>query len=226
MNLYFSLSAYILSLLLALVLVITGKRRSGGWMKAALLMHGLFLLLFLLYRLLKDSFPAASPFHYSFLGFLCSGLVAGGLVLRSNIQRGAKLYFTLFFLTLLFFIYSPSRFAGLLTRGDLAADSPRRFLLYRNFFLEEQRTFLTNPGPPYTYKMVQQFGLFHKTIRRDIQLGQKPDSVKAIQPVINEGLVIRVYLPGDKSAGALSDSTDLRLSLTPENPDPIKRKPY
>jgi|GEM_PF-2846759 len=226
MSLYLSLSLYILSLLLALVLLITGKRQRSGWFKAALSLHLLSLLFSLYYLFQKHNIPEGSILRFAFLFTLCTGLVAGGLVVRAEIRTVYKVYFSLYFLSLLLFLVSPSRFAGFLSRGDLENSAPGRFHLVQNFFLEEQRASALMPGGNKTYKLVQQFGLFHKTIRRDITFDTQPDSVHVLNSVTGNALAVRIYFQRRMPPSLVTDSTELTLSLTPGKTDPIQRIHY
>lgn len=216
MIVYLALSVYIISLLLALVLVITGKKRSKSWFKAGLVFHLLFFVLFVFFCFGKNDIPDGSYFNYAFIAFLCSGLITGGLVLRSGAIRILKIYFSLFFLSLFFFFYSPSRFASFLLKGELNDHSPKKFFLFKNYFLEQQAAtpdFLQ----PYSYKLVQHFGLFHKTILRDIIFPGEPGSVKVLDDRNRDSVLLRVFYHQDAHQKLKMDSTDLNLALVPED---------
>ena len=151
---YFFISVYILSLLVALVLFITGKNRGNKFLKAILIIH-LAAAAWLVFVLFRDS----SKRGYALLTFLCTGLAGAGWLLRSPAPIVVRAYFGLFFLTLLFFIYSPSRFASFLEHADLADRSPRRFRLYLNYYLEQQPA---TAAYPVRFKLIQQFGLLDR----------------------------------------------------------------
>src|SRR5262245_7376654 len=111
MSVYLSLCVYIFSLLLAALLLITGKARSQQWVTAGLIVHALALALYLIDRFRESDPGEATWLSWSLLAYICSGLITGGMLFRTLKNNGWKIYFSLFFLTLLYFIYSPSRFA-------------------------------------------------------------------------------------------------------------------
>jgi len=225
MSLYLSLSLYILSLLVALVLVITGKKQREAWRKAALALHVLFVLLFVVYLLQKPGLQEGSPFRYAFLAALCSGLVAGGFILRSEKHWILKLYCSIYFLSLLFFLFSPSRFAAVLSRGDLAGNTPKKIHVVRNFFLEAQHAAQAGSGKK-EFKLVQEFGIFHRTIRRDIAFDSEPDSLQVLEEDIPGLVRVMIYLHPSDTASHLPSRRELTLSLAPNKTDPIQRKQY
>ena len=226
MSLYFSLSLYILSLLGALVLVITGKNQRPAWIKSALVLHCLSLLLFLVYLLQGQGLPPGSPFRFAFLAVLCSGLLAGGFILRSEWPKALKLYTSLYFLSVVFFLVSPSRFAAALSRGDLDDASPKRFHVLRNFYLEEQHASFSDTNKPKNYKLVQQFGIFHRTIQRDISFESDPDSLRLRKQKSSQIIKIIVYFHRSDTASTVPYSREITLSLAPNKTDPIQRIHY
>src|SRR5688572_8998187 len=120
MSTYLFISAYILSLLAALVLFITGKNRSRSGIGVVAVIHLACALWFLITCIRTPDDPG-----YSFLAVLCSGLLGAGWLLRTTAVPALRIYFSLYLLTLLFFAWSPSRFTSFLIHADLADRSPR-----------------------------------------------------------------------------------------------------
>jgi len=210
---YLALAAYLVTFILAVLLFVAGKDNNALWRKVFLTIHFLFLLCFVLSLLIKTE---ASAFRYSFLLFVCSGLVTGGFILRSTQLILPKIYFSVFFLTLGYFLYSPSGFARFLLTANPYSQSAKNFHLRNNYYLERQSSIAISNQQEHPYKLVQQFGLFHKTIRRDIFLTADPDSVKVLEWKDKEALVLRTYHFSESTHGLVIDSTDVQLSLRKE----------
>jgi hypothetical protein len=63
--------------------------------------------------------------------------------------------------------------------------------------------------------MVQQFGVFHKTIKRDISFVADPDSIK-VTGLTKKEVFVRVYFHLDNAIDSEIDSTDITLPLEKE----------
>lgn len=210
MIVYLALAAYLVAFILAVLLFVAGKNSSVQWKRILLAIHLSFLICFLVSFFTNIE---ASIFRTSFLWFVCSGLVAGGLILRSQ-MKWLKGYFAIFFLTLGYFLYSPSGFAHFLLTANPFAQPVKSFHLKTNYYLEQQGTVVSSNQHP--YKLVQQFGVFHKTIKRDIHFTADPDSVKVIEWKENEAIVLRIYIHTRINSELLIDSTDIHLPLQKE----------
>ena len=212
MPVYVFISVYILSLLAALVLFITGRDRPASALVPALLVHGATATWLVVAWLRSPHEPGLA-----FLAFTCSGVASAGWLLRAAVPGAWRLYFSLFFLTLLFFVYSPSRFASFLRHADLTDRSPARLRLAGSYYLEQQAEV---PGQLVRFKVIRPFGLFHKTLVRDIDLPRLPDSVAGTTS--GDSLSARLFF---RDSGVMH-TRDLHISLTPStagDAGPVKR---
>jgi hypothetical protein len=221
MGAYICLSIYILSVLLSGLLIITGVKMRPAFL-FMLVLHVLAGFAALVHTLLPGIAKEISILKYAFLCYLCSGLLAGGLYMRTDGQRIVKAYFSLLFLSLAVFIYSPSRFITLLVPGEYGP-AAKRFPVHSNYFLEPQRSLVRFEGKKESYKLVQEFGLFHKTIRRDIQFEGVVDSLRTLE-TFPDKVLLRIYLHRDSTGTAIPDTMELNLSLIPDNNTEIIHK--
>lgn len=217
MGIYLWLSLYILSLVTAVLLLAAGKRYAPGPLRILFFLHAattLAAVAVLIFRMQAGHGAA---------WVLLSGLVLAGLSHHAAVPLYQKLYFGLFFLSVPVFVLSPSRFGGFLETGRLHNSSRDKFHLYQNVYLEAQRvTGNAPPGPP-LYKVIREFGLFHKTLRRNIALPVLPDSVRCLAPGDDAQLRLRLYRKPGHSGGTDADSADLTVSLTPPDSLVIRR---
>jgi hypothetical protein len=216
MGIYLWLSLYILSLVTAVLLLAAGKRFASGPLRGFFFIHlagTLAALAGIGFNLHTGLLPAL---------LILSGLVAGALAARATVPQYLKLYFGLFFLSAAFFILSPSRFGGFLETGRIHVAHPDKFHLYRNVYLEAQRDPAHRAHSASQYKVIREFGLFHKTLRRDIVFPIRPDSVRCLPGAGTDTLVLRIYrVTGSRS---VTDSADLTVSLTQPDSMLIRRR--
>ena len=215
MGIYLWLSLYILSLVTAVLLLAAGKRLASGPLRILFFLHAaatLAAVAILIFGI--QAGPVAAC-------VILSGLVLAGLSLHATVPLYQKLYFGLFFLSVPAFVLSPSRFGGFLETGRLHNSSPDKFHLYQNVYLEAQRSAGNPLHRPPLYKVIREFGLFHKTLRRNIALPVQPDSVRCLAGGDDTHLRLRLYrIPG----GTVADSSDLTVSLTPPDSLVIRRR--
>ena len=186
-----------------MVLFITGKNRSRIVSVAFSILHAVSATWLLIVLLLPPHRPGIA-----LLICLCTGMISGGWMLRTVIPLPLRIYFSLFFLTVVFFVASPSRFGNFLVHGDFKDRSPKRFHLYENYYLEQQQPLSSSRV---RFKLIRQFGLFHQTLRRDVVLPVNPDSLKSTQPDEQGTIHLRLYSHTvDPSATA-----EFELSLSP-----------
>jgi len=218
MGIYHWLSLYILSFVAAVLLLAAGSRVSNGPLRLLFFLHvaGTAATLIRLGVSLQAGYAAALV--------ILSGTILSGLTLRATVPLYPKLSFALFLLSAAFFVWSPSRFGGFLETGRLHVSNPDKFRLYQNVCLEAQRGSTAMPGSPQRYKVIREFGLFHKTLRRDIDLPFPPDSVRCLPGSGDDNLVMRAYRSAGGAAGSHTDSVDLTVSLTPSDSLLIRRR--
>lgn len=209
---------YILSLVVSLVLMIFSKRFDQRWRKWVVIFH-FFLLIVYLFSL---SF-FKSPSGIFFMIFFCFGISAAGLILRSNTNILLKIYYSLFLLSFLVFLYSPSLLFSLLTQQKFQEKKGNEFLLRENYFLIKQQSMLEISGELLKYKIIRRTGKFDKTLKRDISFRHEIDSLKVLKFEPETEVGMRGYFT---TIHTVTDSMDVitDLKMKDTNEITIKRK--
>jgi len=194
------LIAYVLSLVVSLVLALAvhGRKGAGRILAAA---HAV------LWTATAVSWFAASPAApYLFLSAACSGVAASGWMIRSRYATVLRLYFGLYLLTLPLFLVSPSMAVRLLS-AQWNTQLPGHFDLGNGMLLEPQEALIVRDGQPVRYKVIRDYGLFYRTLERDIDFGHPLDSVRVVRYAADTLLVLRGYfcIVSADSADAVSD---------------------
>jgi hypothetical protein len=202
-----SLTLYILSVVAALVLTITAKKRGTGSLKGMLILH---MFLVLLFAMLFLSGNRNIYIHLSFLFFFCSGILLSGLLLRSEQSLFMKIYSALFLSSIIFFLISPSRTIRFITFSH-TEHQVNRWNIVSNYFLEEEQLLLAHADSTTSYKITRQFGVFHKTLARDISFGNRVDSIKVLEFNENQNAIIRGYINENSSIFGTCDSMDISV---------------
>jgi hypothetical protein len=136
-------------------------------------------------------FPDLLP--WLILSAFCSGLSIAGWVLRSgHLQVPVRIYFGLYFASVLLFLISPSRLFYTITGKSAVYRSEKEFKLRDNYYLVEQQSLLSASKTIENWKVIQKFGLYKKTIRRDVRFNGSPDSVRLIR-MEPDTMIIRAY---------------------------------
>ena len=172
-----TLSLYILSVAFAFILsLIRFKNSIFNW-KFIGIIH---VLLFIVFFLFKYVFQANNSSRYFFLFFFCSGIIAGGYLLRSNAPLLVRIYFSLFIVSIFVFISSPSYLVRTISMTSIKSNATSFFRLEANYFLEEEQMMMNIPDSAVTYKITQHFGVFHKTLSTNLRFGSRLDSIKLV----------------------------------------------
>ena len=172
-----TLSLYILSIALALILSIIRFKKSIVSWKLIFIIH---VLLFIVFLLLHYLFQAAVSSRYFFLFFFCTGIISGGYLLRSDAPLLLRIYFSIYIGSIIVFISSPSY---LVRAISLSNEKPNEIQVYRltgNYFLEEEQMMKNIPDSAVTYKITQHFGVFHKTLSTNLRFGSRLDSIAIV----------------------------------------------
>jgi len=194
------LIAYVLSLVISLVLTLSVHGRNGT-LRVLAAAHAV------LWTATAVAWLVASPAAtYLFLSAVCSGVAASGWMIRSRRAFALRLYFGLYLLTLPLFLYSPSMTVRLLS-AQWNTSLPGRFDLGNGMLLEPQAALIARKGQPVRYKVIRDYGLFYRTLERDIDFGHPLDSIRVIRYAADTLLVLRGYFsaPSPDSAEAVSD---------------------
>jgi hypothetical protein len=86
------------------------------------------------------------------------------------------------------------------------------FRLDSRYYLEEEKRMLTRSDSLATYKITSRYGMFHKTIARNISFGQKLDSIKLLTFSKDQIANIRGYFNVNSPTFG-TDSIDVSVSL-------------
>ncbi len=136
-----------------------------------------------------------------------------GMILRSDALLPLKIYFSLYFLSILFFIISPSHLFQYISYSWRSNNLFQTFHLRNNYFLEEQQSLLNPAGDQLKYKVIQSFGIFHKTLARDIDFGHPLDSIRIISFNPLSVLTLRGYFSAKSATFETHDSLDITTLL-------------
>jgi hypothetical protein len=207
-----ALIAYILGLVAGLLIALAAPRLPSRFLKAGMALHFLLLSGF---GISAVFFPKAAPALC--LAACCMALVWAGAVWRVPAPFILRLYFGLYLLTLPLFLYAPSQTVRLIAYQW--SESPaRKFSLAGGLRLEPQEALLDRPGPV-RYKIIRDYGIFYRTLERDLDFGFAPDSVQTLRFEPDSLIVLRAW------AGAGRDSSVVVSDLKVDGAQrPVGRK--
>lgn len=220
MLLYAAIIGYILSNIIALALVFTGKKLNPAVFRMLVAVH-LMLGVFFIFNMMTNK--DESPQYVSFLIFFCSGIITGGLALGTDTNILLKIYFGLFCISIFVFILSPSLLLNFLMTASFNRHKDM-IPLKENYFLERQASAFSKSTTDVKYKLIEKDGMFHKTIARDLDFKGKLDSMKIISYEERKAFVVRGYSGSSSFVEDKIDSVDLTIELLPARKDVIERK--
>lgn len=208
-----SISLYIISIIAGLILAITGKKISYTFLKLFSYAHISFFIALVALSLI--TFQNALS-QWLILIFFCTGMIFSGIMLRRLNNKLIKLYFIFFPLTLILFIYSPTRFFKTVYSGDLSKLKSNSMALSNNYFIEKQDIFgETEKG--FNYKIYVKKGIITETIVTGITTEEEIDSVGILLMEPGDTLVMRLYY-------AVVQSIDIGVSLRKPGRNRIMRQ--
>lgn len=192
-------------------------------MNTGIIFHFLVLIFWLFLRSDLETVATPGNSNYLFLFFFCSGILVAGMMIRKIYPIYLKIYFSLFLLSVLVFLVSPSRILGFITSGNINAISAKRIHLTENYYLIEQQYVKTQlKDSLYPFKVVREMGFFHKTLARDVAIPVTSDSTKVLDFTENENIFVRIYFRNGKSADSLDKMVPLKM--TGERSNSITKK--
>ncbi len=220
-QLIMAISLYITSMAFAVIISIVIKNNTAKKRKLPLLIHVVLFAFFLFAFLFMDQ-PLLPG--YLFLFFFCSGIITGGYLIRSNAPLLLRFYFTLYISSILLFLYSPSMLIRAMTLklDNIAQNDP--FRLADNYYLEEEQMLMQVSDSMATYKITQHFGVFHKTLARDLRFGNRLDSIKILSFNPANGADIRGYISSKSPTFEGIDSIELHAVFNSPSKAQILRK--
>jgi hypothetical protein len=199
-----ALVAYILGLVAALVMALAAPRLPLRFLKAGLALHFLLLSGF---GISAVFFPPAAPALC--LAACCGALVWAGAIWRTPVPLVLRLYFGLYLLTLPLFLYAPSKTVRLIAYQWSEAPA-RKFSLEGGLRLEPQEALIDRPGPV-RYKIVRDYGLFYRTLERDLDFGFAPDSVQTLRYEPDSLIVLRAWAGAGRDRSVVV--SDLKIDV-------------
>jgi hypothetical protein len=186
---------FILSLVGCIVFAFISNKLSLNFLKIFRSVHvALILISIALFIFTKQ----LSVYNYCVLFAFCSGLLISGWTLRSSSAGWIKLYFALFLLSFAFFLYSPSKLFYTISGSLDKMIPPQNFNLKENYYLVEQQAMLSLNNEKVNYKLIQRFGIYKRTIKRDLNFGSRINNVKIIEFTADT-----IVLSGESNNGKL-----------------------
>ena len=220
MLLYIAIISYILSNIIALAFVFTGKKLNPGFFRLLAALHLVFGIFFI-FNLINNK--EESPRYVSFMVFFCSGIITGGLALGTKTNIILKIYFGLFCLSIFVFILSPSLLLNFLLTASF--NRHRDMMpLKENYYLERQTSTFSSDSSGMKYKVIRKKGMFHETIARDLDFKGKLDSMKILSFGERKYFLIRGYTSNKSFVEDKIDSVDITVDLLPARKDIIERR--
>lgn len=182
--------AYVLSLAASLILALTAKKMQPDSIRVPVIFH--FILL-VVSAILWIGTIANDLLPWLVLITFCSGLSIAGWALRSGkLKWVIKLYFGLYFSSVFLFLASPSRLFYTITGKSAVYRKEKEFKLRDNYYLVEQQSLVRTNKSMEDWKVIQKFGIYKKTIRRDIRFNGNPDSIRLLR-MEADTMIIRAY---------------------------------
>lgn len=220
MSFYLSLFLFILSLIIGLAFMIGGKGMSRDKFMLLASMHGILFFAFIASLILREN-NSFGINNYFFTAFICSGIMLSGLSWRCPAPIAMRIYFSLFTITLPMFLISPSMLLNFLLTMNYSSTNGPSFHLYQRYFIEEQGMQAGHSVVPH-YKVILKRGIFHQTIQRDIEFGNKLDSIKVL--TIDPGMTIdiRGYTSTRTYVSSKVDSMDVTIQLFDNKPGSVQ----
>ena len=220
MLLYAAIIGYILSNIIALALLFTGRKLGSGWFRMLASLHLIFAVVFLFNFFTNKE---ESPRYVSFLIFFCSGIITGGLALGTKRHLAFKIYFGIFCLSVFAFILSPSTVLNFLLTASV--DRHKDMMLVKDdYYLERQSSTFSSDSSGIMYKLIEKKGMFHKTIARDLAFTGKLDSIRLISFEEKKSATIRGYSGSKSFVEDKTDSMDISIDLNPSKKMEIERR--
>jgi hypothetical protein len=173
-----TISLYFFSILFSLLLFVLNKSISNNIGKLFLVFHFFLLIIWIVSQLFAGK--TNNGFDIVFLLFICFGIISSGFYLRKTGYKRLKIYTSLYLLTILFFVISPSRTIGFIGTGTLNFYNPNKIHITENYYLIEQIAITDVTTAQNSYKVIREMGFYHRTIKRDIPLFDSINSIKLI----------------------------------------------
>lgn len=211
--LVFTICLYILSLVVSLLLGMTSRRFAAESIRLPFAVHAILIFLSIVFLV---GFSGQILGHYLLLLGICSGIALGGWAIRNTwLGWPLRIYLFAFLLSIPVFLWSPSSVFYSISGNYDKWKPEQEFNLESNVFLVEQQSMLQEQVKV-RYKVIRKFGIYNKTLIRDVDFGSRLSSAKLIE-LTSDTLI----LEGVNQSRAL-----VRLGLKPGmKKNTITRKP-
>jgi len=168
-QLILTICLYIISIVLSLLLAMTSRKFRDESIRMPLALH---LVLAIFTIIFSFTFPGQPISEYLLLFAVCSGLALSAWALRNNyLGWPAKIYLASYLLTIGLFIWSPALLFYSISGNYGIYREEQQFHLSKNFYLVEQQSMIKSLDLPVRYKVIQKFGIYNKTLARDLDFG-------------------------------------------------------
>ncbi len=205
---------FIISIVLSLLLALMSRKFQPESIRLPLAFH-LVLASFTL--VFSFTFPGQVISEYLLLFTVCSGLALAGWALRNSYPGLLlKIYLGIYLVTIPVFFWSPSLLFYTISGNYGLYHPEQEFKLRADYYLMEQQSMLKARELPVRYKVIQKFGIYNKTLARDLDFGKTLARARLIE-LTEDTLIIE---------GQTADNQKSRIGLKPGmNKNKIIRKP-
>jgi hypothetical protein len=168
-QLILTICLYIISIVLSLLLAITSRKFRDESIRMPLALH---LVLAIFTVIFAFTFPGQPISEYLMLFAVCSGLSLSVWALKNQyLSLPVKLYLGAYLLTIGLFFWSPSLLFYSISGNYGIYRKEQQFNLKENYYLVEQQSMIKTIDLPVRYKVIQKFGIYNKTLARDLDFG-------------------------------------------------------
>lgn len=165
-------------MVVSLLLGMTAKRFPGENIRLPVAFHFIFLFLALAFLYILKS---GSIGNYLLLLSVCTGTALAGWALRNErIGKPLRYYLAAWLLLIPVFLWSPSRVFYAISGNYSKFKAEQEFNLTSNCYLVEQQSMLQEQKIT-KYKVIRKFGIYNKTLARDVNFGSRLENVQLIR---------------------------------------------
>ena len=130
-----------------------------------------------------------------FLVTVCSGVAISGWAIRTkSASRILKFYLGSYLISILLFLYSPSLLFYFISGNQEKYSANQEIKLKENCYLVRQQSMLSLSSENVRYKVIEKYGIYNKTLIRNLNFTKKIDSVHLIK-FTADTIVLRGYIP-------------------------------
>lgn len=184
---------YIVALVGTFVLTVLSKKFSNKSLNIFISIHLVLVVIAIAFALIQIKNDIGN--YFMSIAF-SSGLIIAGWAIRKSEKPIIRIYFGIYFASILLFLYSPSLLFYSISGNFANRRTEQQFRLEKNYYLIEQQSMLQLLSNVTAYKVSQKFGIYNRTIARDIRFDGRIDSVQLVT-LNDDTLILRGYLNGN-----------------------------